>query len=165
MKKIIFLLTTILSFFLVGCNIGNTPTSKVEDMLSKYQSKDKSINVSYYDLVQDENMSEESKEKYKEIIYKQYENMVYEVKNEEIDGDKATVKVEIEVMDYKSVLDKYNINDYEINDYNKLVLDDLEKLEKKVTYTIEFGLTKNNKGKWELNDLTTEENDKLLGIY
>lgn len=164
MRKIIIFLIVI-SSILVGCSLGNTPTSKVEDMLSKYQTNDDSIVVSYYDIIDVDNISDDIAQKYKNIIEKQYKNLVYEIKDEEVDGDKAVVKTEIKVKDYKSVISKYDINNYSESEYVSLIIDDLEKVTDTIVYTIEFSLTKNDSGKWEVDDLTSEENDKLLGIY
>ena len=45
-------------------------------------------------------MTEEQKKEYKSLIEKQYQNLSYKIKNEEIVGNNATVEVEIEVLDY-----------------------------------------------------------------
>ena len=45
-------------------------------------------------------MNEEEKKEYKMLLEKQYQNLSYKIKNEEIVGNNATVEVEIEVLDY-----------------------------------------------------------------
>ena len=164
MKKI-YLIIIILGFgLLIGCSLGNTPTSRVEDKLSKYQMLDKDISLSYTNLTSDTEINQDIRNRYEELIKKQYRNLSYEVKEEEIDGENATVTVQIEVMDYKAVFDKYNKNDYDKEKYHELVLDALEDVKDKIAYTIDFSLTKNDNNNWQVNELTKEDREKLLGI-
>ena len=162
MKKILYIL--VLTILLAGCNLGNTPTAKTEDLLTRYQSLDKSIKISSNDLIKENNLSEKYIQEYEKLIKKQYENLSYEVKEEVIDGDSATVTTEIEVLDYKDILTKYNI-DINTDEYHNKLIKELKKTNKKITYTIDFTLTKNDKDKWELDELTIEQKDKLLGIF
>lgn len=162
MKKIIYVLIIIL--FITGCNLGNTPTAKTEDLLIKYQSLDKSIKINYNDLINNNNISNNYKEDYANLIKNQYEKLSYEVKEEVIDGDNATVTVELEVLDYKDVFSNYNLN-ITSDEYNEKLVKELKKVRKKITYTVDFTLTKNGKDKWELDELTDEQKNKLLGIY
>lgn len=164
MKKI-FLIVVIFSLsMLTGCSLGNTPTAQVEDFLSKYQMLDDDISVSYTNMTTDTNLSQDTKERYEDVIREQYRNLSYEVKEESIDGETATVTVQIEVIDYKKIISKYNKNDYEIEEYHNLILDDLEDGKEKITYTIEFMLTKGTDDKWQVNDLSPTDREKLLGI-
>ena len=123
-KKLLLLLIPIL--FLVGCEMGNTPTSKIENLLMKYQKTDEDIISGINGVVDIQDMSEARKERYKEILAKQYKNLTYKIKDELIDGDNATVVVEIEVLDYKNA-----INDlvFDSTIYTKETYDD-EKLNK-----------------------------------
>lgn len=107
MKKIIVALFLGV-LLLVGCdNTMNTPTNKVEEFLGKYQKLDKKVLTELDDVLKKEdNMSEEQKKEYKIILEKQYQNLSYKIKNEEIEGDSATVDVEIEVLDYQSSVKK-----------------------------------------------------------
>ena len=141
-------------FFLVGCSLSNNPTSKVEEMLGKYQGLDKSIEYDYTMLSDEVDLDSDIIRRYEEVIKKQYRNLSYEVNDEVIDGDMATVTVEVEVLDYKKVLDKSND-----------IISDLDDVDDKVTYTIDFFVHKDDKGKWKLDDITMEQKEKLLGIY
>ena len=93
---------------LVGCNNSmNTPTSKVEEFLGKYQSMDSYVTTQLEQVLSDDTtMSDEQKEDYKALMEKQYQNLSYKINNEEIDGDNATVDVEIEVLDYATTINK-----------------------------------------------------------
>lgn len=58
-------------------------------------------------------MNEDQKNTYSDIMKRQYEDLTYEIKDEVIDGDNATVTVEIEVYDY------YKVNQEAQNYYNE----------------------------------------------
>lgn len=168
MKKIITIFIFLL--LLVGCSLSNTPTSKVEDLLNKYQMLDKDIKTGIDDALNEENLTEEQKDRYQKIIEKQYKNLSYEVKDEKVDGNTATVTVEIEVIDYKKVINevsnKYlNMNDYTTYDYNESKLNELEKAKDKVKYTIDFEVKKDDDGNYKLSSLSNETIKKIQGMY
>lgn len=171
MKKYLFLFVSfILIFFSLGCNLGNTPTSKVEDLLMKYQKLDEDIMSDIDDLLEEESLTNVQKERYKKLLIKQYKNLSYKIKNEEIDNDEAVVTIELEVVDYKKAIEKtedefYEKEDYTVEDYNNKKLDNLEKIDDKVIYTIELSLKKDNNGNWKLNALSNVDKKKLQGMY
>ena len=163
MKKILLI---IFSFtLLVGCSLGNTPTSRVEDMLTRYQMVDDDIDTSYTNLTTDTNLGQNIRNGYEDAIKMQYKKLSYEVKDEVIDGDNATVTIEIEVMNYKNAINKYNKTDYEINKYHELILDEMKKTKEMITYTLDISLTKDKNDTWNIDNLNTENKNKLLGIY
>ena len=92
------LLSLFFILVLVGCgNMSNTPTKKVEEFLGKYQSMDSDVLAQLDKVISDDgSMSDKQKKKYRSLLEKQYQNLSYKVKNENIDGDNATVEVEIE---------------------------------------------------------------------
>ena len=79
-----------------------------------------------------------------------YKNITYEIKNETIDDDQATVEVEIEVYDYSKVInDEYDEEDfldedgeYDVEKFNDYQLGLLDKVDTKTKYTIIFYLSK-----------------------
>lgn len=156
MKKIIILLILLL----VACSLNNTPEAKVEELLSKYQLLNKNIEINYQDLINDNNLTKENIKEIEKIIKKQYQNMTYEIKEEMVDGNSATVTSQIEVYNYKKIIE----NNYLNKDYKKTIKE-LKKTKEKITYTINFKLTKNKNEKWKLKELTDEEKNKLLGIF
>lgn len=95
-----------LLMFLVGCSTTmNTPTSKVEEFLSKYQNMDNDVATQLDQVLSDDDtMNDEQKEKYRAVLEKQYQNLSYKIENEDINGDEATVDVEIEVLDYATTI-------------------------------------------------------------
>lgn len=132
------------SLFLVlllftGCgNMANTPTKKVEEFLGKYQSMDSEVLAQLDKAVStDASMSDEQKKSYRALMEKQYQNLSYKIKDENVTGDTATVDVEIEVLDYATSIstskkyyeehkdefdDKKNDNDND-NDNSNIVED------------------------------------------
>lgn len=175
-KKIGLFSICLLLLITTACSLGNTPTSAVEKLLSKYNNQDEEIVVELDDYINDNNLTDEQSKKYKNIYLKQFKDMKYEIKDEKIDGDSATVTAQITVYDYYTV-DK-EANDYLVKNPDKFKKDDkydevlftnykLEKLEntdKKVDYTIEFQLTKVD-NKWQIKDLTNEQLEKIHGVY
>ena len=163
MKKIFLIIFCFT--MLVGCTLGNTPTSRVEDMLTRYQMVDDDIDTSYTNLTTDTNLGQNIRNGYEDAIKMQYKKLSYEVKDEVIDGDNAIVTIEVEVMNYKNAINKYNKTDYEINKYHELILDEIKKTKEMITYTLDISLTKDKNDTWNIDNLNMENKNKLLGIY
>ncbi len=179
MKKII--VPIILSFILfTGCGekLNNTPTKQVEMFFMNYQTLNQKVIDDLDNVLKNDNtMTNDQKEKYKEIMKKHYKNLTYDIKDEVVNGDTAVVTVEIEVYDYskkKASVDEYvkNHPDEFLDDDNKFSdekfisyrLSEFENVKDKVKYTLELNLTKID-DKWELNDISSIDEDKILGIY
>lgn len=135
MKKIIIFLTCIIAVLtLSGCTMNNTPTKKVENFLDNYTSNNKTVLGQLKEMVDSDNyMNDTQKDKYQTIMKKQYKDMTYDIKDETIDGDNATVTAEIEVYDYykvnKESTDYYNNNQSEFTDNNSVAEDIKEGVE------------------------------------
>lgn len=153
MKKIIILVGLI---FLLGCeNTLNTPTSKVESFLNKYQILDKNVlkDLDNY-LSKDKTLTNKQKEKYKELLKRQYQNLSYKIKNEEIENNVSIVETEIEVLDYSRIKEK-NINKK---------LNKMKNTEEKKKYELTFYLNK-EKGIWKIDSLSEDDYKKINGLY
>ena len=177
MKKILLI---VLALFLVtGCdNLMNTPSKKVEYLLSKYQSNDNDvINQLDETLLTDAILSMEQKTRYKNVMERQYKDLTYTIKDEAIDGKTAVVEVEIEVYDYAKAInnveeklinnaDSYKDSTGEVNTimYNDNKLSYLENMKDRVKYTINFTLSKVDE-EWIVDDLTETERMKIHGLY
>lgn len=180
MKKLLSILG--IALIMTGCSFGtnmdNTPTKKVEEYLNNYQTLDSNVLSKLDSIVdQEEAFDEDQKTTYRDILKKHYQDLTYTIKEETVNGDKATVEVEIEVNDYtkalkeaeayrttnesdllddEGVFDEKRFNDYKLNL--------LKSSNERVKYTIYFSLTKTDK-EWKLDDLTNTEQEKILGIY
>ena len=103
MKKKLVVFLSLLVMFVTGCGNDNmnTPTSKVEEFLGRYQSMDSEVLTQLDNVISnDTTMDDDQKKDYRTLMEKQYQNLSYKIKDEEIDGDEAEVLVEIEVFDY-----------------------------------------------------------------
>lgn len=174
MKKIIVFLISIL--ILTGCSVGkdmtNTPTKKVESYLDSYQKLDSNLINDLDNLIKDTEYTVDQKTSYKELMKKHYQNLKYTIKDETINGDKATVTTEIEVTDYSKILaTEANQEDYldEDGNYSKELFYDyqlglMKESKDTVKYTIIFYLTKVD-DKWTIDDLSESTRQKIHGIY
>ena len=174
MKKIITIFLMI--FLFTGCEIGtdmsNTPTKRVEEYLDGYQALDDNILNDLDSLIADLDYTFEQKESYRELMKKHYQNLNYEIKDEAINGDKATVTAEIEVIDYSDVLKEELNQDSYLDDegnysaelFYDYQLSKMKESKKKVKYTIVFNLTKVNDD-WAIDELDESTKEKIHGIY
>ena len=107
MKKLLITFSLIL-ILVTGCGAKmGTPTAKVEEFLGKYQSMNSEVLTQLDSVISSDNaMSDNQKKEYKSLMEKQYQNLSYKIKSEEIDGDRASVDVEIEVYDYATSISK-----------------------------------------------------------
>lgn len=180
MKKVLCLLGALV--VMTGCscnaNMDNTPTKKVEAMLAKYQSLDADVLSDLDKVVNDEDLFDtDQKNEYREIMKKHYQDLTYEIKDEVVDGDNATVTVEIEVNDYSKVManaDQYleehreefynEENEYDEGLFTKYRLEQLKDADERVKYTLELSLTKKD-GEWTLDELSDADRSKINGMY
>ena len=174
MKKVLYLLVAIV--LLTGCscsaNMGNTPTKKVEEYLNKYQTNDDDV-VSDLDevLTNDTTLTDTERDEYSNFMKTHYRDMQYEIKDETIDEDTATVDAEVTVRNYADVVNE--ANDYRLNNADEFDDDNtfasyrlgkLKEVTDTETYTITFHLTKENE-EWKISDLNDDDLRKLSGLY
>ena len=174
MKKILIVVMSII--LLTACASSNTPKAKVESYLGRYISMNEDVVLDMETTIASENLSEENRKVYKEVLTRQYEDLKYTVKDESIDGDKATVTVQITVYDlYKSEqasLSHLNMNpeDFMTNDivdnekYTKYKLEEMKKTTETVDFELEFYLTKEN-GTWLVEEPDRITLEKIHGFY
>ena len=179
MKKILLVVSTFL--LLCGCNMmdmNNTPKKQVEKFFNDYQTLDKKVLDNLDTIVSKEvELTDAQKDKYRDILKKHYEKLDYEIKDETINGNSATVKVEIEVNDYSKTLrqvDEHKIQyPEEFNDSNdkysesifqEYRLNALKDTNERIKYTLYMTLTKTN-DKWVLDTISDSDEEKILGIY
>ena len=177
MKKILYIFLAVM--LLTGCGeISNTPTKQVEGFFNQYQILDQDVLNDLDQIIsKEEKFDATNKQKYRDVIKKQYKNLTYYVKEEKVDGDTATVTVEITVYDFASAMaeaeDYKNNHIEEFNDetgnfsgskYIDYVIEQLDKTKERIKYTLDLGLTKID-DKWRLDGLDSDTEDKILGIY
>lgn len=176
---LVSILLVIGCFFLVGCSCTKkTAKDSVEDFLHQYKSLSSPVLSDLEEVIERENMQDEQKEKYREVLKKQYSDLKYEIVEETYDGDTAIVKTKVTVYDlYKAQSDaatylnghmddfKDENGTYDNNKYLDYKLDQMKKTTETVVYTIEFNVVKNDKGNWEVTDLSNSDLEKIHGIY
>ena len=161
MKKKTLLIVSMLvlvMFALTACG-SKSPKSVVEDNLKQIKTEKTSSNVSK--LFNDKTLEQKSGKEYDKFI-KKVQDFDYEVKDEKVDGKKATVKVEIKTYDfgaaYKTTYDTVvadaksgkitattDVKDYVYN----LMFQNLNSVkDKSYKKTVTINCTKNDKGEW-----------------
>ncbi|MBO5414356.1 MAG: hypothetical protein J6A17_01880 [Bacilli bacterium] len=179
-------------FLLVGCTAtDNTPSSKVEEFMEKYQRLDDEV-LTQLDLTLDSDteMNADQKKDYRSLMEKQYQNLSYKITDEKVEDDTATVDVEIEVFDYQTSITKSkeyyeshpeefkttegtdnnatssdDDNDTDLKNYIEYKIKEMKNVTDKATYTMTFNLTKNEDDEWVLDDITDTDRQKLHGLY
>lgn len=181
MKK--FLKVFLVMFFaitLVGCScMQMTARSRVEEFLDQYRNLSANVLGDLDEVVDAEaDLNEEQKEKYRDVLKKQYSDLKYEIIDESYDGDTAVVESKITVYDLykvqKEATEYLNDNPDEFNDKNgqydsvKFMDYKLEQMKKNndtVEYTIKFNLTKDENGNWQVTEISQDDLEKIHGIY
>ncbi len=175
MKKFLFILACM--FLMVGCSLTNTPTKKTEELFKKYQTLDSAV-ISDLELTTEgaSLTTEKQKENYMKAMKMQYSDLKYEVLEEELNGDEATVSVKISVYDFYKV--QKDANDYLKDNQDEFLTDNVYDSAKfmeyklknmmdasdRVEYTIKVDLVKED-DEWvpQAFDKTTLE--KIHGTY
>ena len=179
-KRILGSLCLLLLVGLVGCqDMMNTPTKRVEEYLGKYQIMDQDVLEQLEHIIdEDETLTKDQKRDYQALMEKQYQNLSYKIKDETIDGNDATVTVEISVFDYQSAISKAtnyiekNQDKFETDgkkDISKEMdykIKQMESVTDKISYTLTFSVQKDQKEKrWVLEQLEDDTILKLHGLY
>lgn len=179
MKKVYKLLLVVgICLVLAGCGcMKKTAKGAVQDYLNQYKNLSSNVISSMDDVVNDENLTDSQKEKYRDILKRQYQYLKYEIVNEKYDGDNATVDVKITVYDLYKVQkdannyltnsgDEFKENGVYSNDlFMNYKLDKMKKVTDTVEYNITFNVTKDDKGNYKVNDLSNSDLEKIHGVY
>ena len=163
-----------------GCSCMNmTAKGRVEEFLDQYRNLSANVLGDLDEVVDSETELDDSqKDKYRDILKKQYTDLNYEIVDETYDGDTALVEVKITVYDLykvqKEASEYLNNNSEEFSDENgsydskkfmDYKLDAMQKTTDTVEYTINFNLTKDDKDNWQITELSQSDLEKIHGIY
>ena len=168
MKRILFILF-LFSFIIIGCdNTMNTPVNRVNLLFRQYQTLNKEVlNDLDMSIKKDKDLTKYEKEEYKKLFIKQYQNLSYKIKKEDIRNNLAFVDIEIEVLDYKSALNKamqkYMEKDKRCKNITKCKIVELKKVNDKKKYDLLLTIEKKD-GLWNIVELTNEDIKKIHGI-
>ena len=179
MKKVYKLLLVVgICLVLAGCgSMKKTARGAVQDYLNQYKNLSSNVISSMDDVVSDENLTDSQKEKYRDILKRQYQDLKYEIASEKYDGDNATVEVKITVYDLYKVQkdannyltnngDEFKENGVYSNDlFMNYKLDKMKKVTDTIDYNIIFNVIKDDKGNYKVNDLSNSDLEKIHGVY
>ena len=176
MKKI---LVIIMVLILSACtlNLESGPKEIVKEFLDKYKKQDEKV-LSDLDSSITSIYTGKYKQRYKDLMIKQYKNMDYKITDEIIEDNSAVVTVEIIVYDYSKTLEyvnnyvkehkekflKESSSEIDNNKYLDYKLGELEKVVDKKSYIINFSLIK-EKNDWIIDNLDKTDIEKIHGIY
>ena len=178
MKKILVLFISLM--LLAGCSFFKTGTAEmaVDTFFSKYKMKDEKVIKDLKETISLEDMTEESKKKYQDLMEKQYDTLSYTIKNvNKISDDTKDIEVEIRVFDYKSALleaeaelssnpEKFNDENGKFSNskYMDYKIEKMEKVTDMTDYTLNLNVVKEN-DKWTVTDITNDDIAKIHGMY
>jgi len=178
MKKRWWLISLIIIFLTMGCmGMASSPSSKVEELLRRYQNHSEGVIIELGDFLDSLNLDPETRDDYHSIYLRQYQDMEFEIKNETIDGDRAVVTVAIKVYDYYRA--EININNFIMNNPNEFMdddgnfspylafrhrIDELLRVNDRVEYNVDFTITLIN-DEWVIDTLTEEQLEKIHGTF
>ena len=175
-KKIIVI---IVSFFLLtGCHNKISAAMVVDDYLNQYINLSKGVLKSLDETINNnEEFKNRHKKLYKKILKKQYKDLKYTILSEDYADNKALITVNINVYDFNKIDEEatnylsrnlsefYNDkNEFDNDLYIDYKLNLMYKAENRIDYTIIFLLEK-KKNKWVLIQPTSEDLEKIHGIY
>ena len=177
MKKSIKIIAIIAALsFLTGCIWLMGPSEKVDAMMSKYVKCDKSIMDELNGYLDKQDLNDEEKNRYREVIKREYSTIKYEIKDERIKEDLATVTVDLKVLDLYKASDEaekylfknpskfYTEGVYDSHKFIDYKLGLMEKCEDTKDYTIEITLSRHD-DIWYIEELSEDVLLKIHGIY
>lgn len=177
-KKVLVVICAILLFTGCSCAMNdNKPEEAVETFFEKYRAKDDNIITQLKETIENEDLTDDSKDKYQELMEKQYDQFAYVIKDIAEEDNEATVTVELTVLNYRSAIleaeeelknnperfndDEGNFSDKKYMDYK---VEKMSEVNDTTTHTIDLYLTKEN-GMWKVNQLSSDDISKLHGLY
>lgn len=178
MKKILIVLCAALLFTGCSCSLNDSkPEEAIDTFFEKYRAKDEDVISQLEDTIENEDLNDDAKERYQELMEKQYDQFAYVIKDITEEGDEATASVELTVLNYRSAIleaeEELKANPEEFNDengnfseekYMDYKIEKMQEVTDTTTHTIDLSLTKEN-GMWTVNQLSSDDISKLHGLY
>lgn len=172
--KVLFVVLAL--FLMIGCGGVFTPSERVEDLFNRYIKNDADIMDELDTYLAKQDLTEDQRAQYKNIIKGEYATIKYTIKDEKIDGDEAVVEVALEVKDlYKAskksgdylvehAAEFYTDGVYDRAKFVDYKLDEMEKYGETVNYNIFINLVKKD-GLWTIEQIDNATLEKIHGIY
>ena len=175
MKKILVMLISLV--MVVGCSCSNDKAADaVEEYLNEYKGLSNNVLEDIDELVSNENLTDKGSETYKEVLKRQYRDLIYTIENEDYDGDTAMVTVKITVYDLYKAQKNASIylnshqdefltdGEYDNDLYMDYKLEEMRDMNDRSSYNIVFNVTKTD-GKWVVEQPSEEVLEKIHGVY
>ena len=175
MKKILGIVICLL--MVVGCSCSNDKAADaVEKYLNDYKGLSDNVLADIDTLVENEDLTDKGRETYKEVLKRQYRDLIYTIENEDYEGDTAQVTAKITVYDlYKAQKDASEYlnshqdefltdGEYDNDLYMEYKLEQMKDTNETVSYNIVFTVTKSD-GKWYVEQPSDEVLEKIHGVY
>lgn len=175
MKKLLIFLMCLIC--VVGCACNNDKASDaVEKYLNEYKGLSDNVLKDMDNLKELKDLDDKQKDTYKEVLKRQYRDMMYTIENESYDGDTASVTVKITVYDlYKASKDSsaYLNNHqeefltngvYDATKYLEYKLDQMKNMKDTISYNVVFKVIKVD-SKWQVEQPDEKTLEKIHGIY
>lgn len=174
-KLMISVLAISMVISMAACGKVNTPTKVVEKQMQEL--KDEKVETELSSLVSDASVAKKYGDDYKKLL-KKIQDFDYEVTDEKVDGDSATVTVKITTYNFgQAYKDMYNqvvkdansgkiTSSTDLTSYiYKMMFQKMNALEKKDFKTsVKVKCTKNENGDWETDvDNNSNVEDAILG--
>ena len=152
-------------FFLIGCS-NNTAKDRVIYFLGEYQELSADVMASLEQRLDNEQWNNEQKEKYRQIMKRQYRDLKYNIMDERFNNGTQYIDVKIEVYDF--YMAQESVNYYEDNtskSYLDFKLDAMMNTNDRIEYLLTFKLEKDDNNKYQIIDLQDSDIEKIHGIY
>lgn len=175
MKKILIVFLTFI-LLITGCS-KDQAANAVRHYLDKFNNHDGEVLKELDKLVSEESLTDEQAKTYKEIMKRQYTDLKYVIVDEKYNGDEARVITKITVYDLYGVqkeADAYleshqsefldNEKKFDANLFLDYKLEQMKHVNKRVDYTLEFNIMKQD-GTWVIENPSTTDLEKIHGIY
>lgn len=177
-KQILVVFCAILLLTGCSCSINdNKPEEAVETFFEKYRAKDDDIITQLKETIENEDLTDDAKEKYQALMEKQYDQFAYVIKDVKENDNTATVTTEITVLNYRSAIleaeeelknnpEKFNDEEGNFSEekYMDYKIEKMQEVTDTTTHTIDLSLTK-EAGMWKVDQLSSEDISKLHGLY
>ena len=177
-KQILVVFCAILLLTGCSCSINdNKPEGAVETFFEKYRAKDDDIITQLKETIENEDLTDDAKEKYQALMEKQYDQFAYVIKDVKENDNTATVTTEITVLNYRSAIleaeeelknnpEKFNDEEGNFSEekYMDYKIEKMQEVTDTTTHTIDLSLTK-EAGMWKVDQLSSEDISKLHGLY
>lgn len=177
-KKVLVVICAILLFTGCSCTMNdNKPEEAVETFFEKYRAKDDNIITQLKETIENEDLTDDAKEKYQELMEKQYDQFAYVIKDVKEEDNAATVTTEVTVLNYRSAIlkaeeelknnpEKFNDDEGNFSEekYMDYKIEKMQEVTDTTTHTIDLSLTK-EAGMWTVDQLSSDDISKLHGLY